>query len=546
MRLKGWCLATCLFAIVGLLLSSQIQGTAAEPAADADASSQEEFRTWTDRSKTYHVEAVLVEFKDAAVTLKKKDGTTLKVPIEQLDDACRQYVEAFATGAGGGELPSPPGPEPNESSAGGGDTAASDDEGLRTAARGNDSTRSGARTSYRSLARTTARTTAKTTAGPSNNRGTRQVVVEGVGATAEEALKDCFRNAVSTVMGTIIDAETQVENDRLVLDRILTFTDGFVDSYEELDTAHVEDGLIHRRIAATVRRDSLLLACGKAESMSVDASGLYPEVMTRLERRRSARALLRRTLDLLPGGLLQARVTGRPPIDKLGEESTILAPTVAVSVDAKRYDAVEDRLIAILRCLAKQDGAVSAITPVLPHGWQGEAKRVLRQQFLGVGAGGTETMPIVDADFGPVQALMIRKTPGSPNRAARDAAGETLIIIRRQTDWKWFLLDNPVELPFRTATIAVSLRDGDGGEVKAATLTLGPWVPGIATPPGSEARGAVRTVFISPSFLYYVGEGYRIPKILVARSMTVHGRIALENEQLSHVKTIDAGISRSH
>ena len=166
--------------------------------------------------------------------------------------------------------------------------------------------------------------TARTAAGSSSNQGTRQVVVDGVGATADEALKDCFRKAVSTVMGTIIDAETDVENDRLVRDRILTFTDGFVDTYEELEAVHVEDGLVHRRIAATVRRDSLLLACGKDESMSVDASGLYPEVMTKLERCRNARALLRRTLDLLPGSLLQTRVTGRPSINKLGEEATIL------------------------------------------------------------------------------------------------------------------------------------------------------------------------------------------------------------------------------
>ena len=211
-------------------------------------------------------------------------------------------------------------------------------------------------------------------------------------------------------------------------------------------------------------------------------------------------------------------------------------------MDAMKYDAVQDRLVAILRCLAKQDGSISGITPVLPRAWQPEAKRILRQQFLGIGANGTEAMPIVDADFGAVQALMIRKTPGSPNSASRDGGGETLIIIKRQTDWKWFLLDNPVDLPFRTATIAVAFRNDDGGEVKTATLTLGPWVPGIATPPGNEARGAVRTVFVSPSFLFYAGEGYRIPKILVARSMIVHGRVSLGNDELSHVKTIDAGV----
>jgi hypothetical protein len=165
---------------------------------------------------------------------------------------------------------------------------------------------------------------------------------------------------------------------------------------------------------------------------------------------------------------------------------------------------------------------------------------------LGVGANGSEAMPIVDVDFGSVQALMIRKTPGSPHSASNDSEGETLIIIKRQTDWKWFLLDNPIELPFHTATIVVSFRNDDGENIKASTLTLGPWIPGIAMPPGSEVRGAVRTVFVSPSFLFYVGEGYDIPKILVVRSMIVHGRVALENEQLSRVKTVDVGVVQAH
>ena len=55
----------------------------------------------------------------------------------------------------------------------------------------------------------------------------------------------------------------------------------------------------------------------------------------------------------------------------------------------------------------------------------------------------------------------------------------------------------------------------------------------------------MRTVFISSSFLYFTGEGYRIPKIVVARSLTVHGRVTLGNEELSQVKTIDAGVVRA-
>ena len=51
-----------------------------------------------------------------------------------------------------------------------------------------------------------------------------------------------------------------------------------------------------------------------------------------------------------------------------------------------------------------------------------------------------------------------------------------------------------------------------------------------------------RTVFISPFFLYYTGEGYHIPQIAVARSLMVHGQVTLGNDLLSRVKTIDVDV----
>ena len=62
MRLKKWLFAGLVPVIAGLLQSSLVAFSRAEPGTDANASSQEEFRAWTDRSGTYHVEAVLVGF----------------------------------------------------------------------------------------------------------------------------------------------------------------------------------------------------------------------------------------------------------------------------------------------------------------------------------------------------------------------------------------------------------------------------------------------------------------------------------------------------
>ncbi len=207
---------------------------------NADSSDQNAFRTWTDSSGTFHEVAVFVESKDGKVTLKKRDGKTITIRMESLSEADQGYVRACtmkpqgesetrgaSTGpAGGADIRQDDGDGRSAT----GDATADGDEAVRTESRDSSTANSKPRT----LARTTARTAARTTVRSFDDRGTRQVVVEGAGATPEEALKDCFRKAVSVVVGTIIDAESRVENDHLVMDRILTLSDGYVETYEEL------------------------------------------------------------------------------------------------------------------------------------------------------------------------------------------------------------------------------------------------------------------------------------------------------------------------
>jgi hypothetical protein len=590
MRLKKPQFMNLFALVVASFVLAWTEPAGAEPEASVDASERNGFRTWTDSSGIFHEVAAFVESKNGKVSLKKRDGKTITVSMESLSEADQEYVRVCnmkprgegETNGGSVDPAADAGIRQDDgtSALAAQDTAADDDDSVRTESRGSETVKSKPRT----LARTTARTAARTTVRSFDDRGTRQVVVDGVGATAEEAIKDCFRKAVSTVMGTIINAETDVENDRLVMDRILTLSDGYVDTYEELGGARVEDGLVRRRISATVRRDSLLLACGRAESMSVDASGLYPEAMTKLERRKSAQALLRATLDLFPGKLLDLQLEGRPPITKLGETTTTVAPSLVIRVDAKKYDAVQDRLIQILKCLSKQDGSVSVITPVLPPGWQPEGRQILRREFLGMTDQDPHALSKVEVDFGSIRALTMKKvdalsdnassapeprpvivrrapmayrrhrpptrtTPArtpAPNRRQEHASPEeevgTVVLIYGQAGWKWFKLDDCIELPPLSTTVAIRFRNSEGSEIEVATLTLGPWAPGLAAPPGHKTSGVPRTVFVSPSFLYYSGEGYHIPGIIVAKSMTVHGEVTLENDKLARAKTIDAGI----
>ena len=532
MRLKKWWFSGLVAAIAGLLLLLHVEFSRAKPETDSNPSRREESRTWTDRSGTYHLDAALVEFKDGKVTLKKKDGTTLKVLLHDLIETDRQYVEAYATGAGSEGPTSSPGSEPNDLS------TRSDDESVRTEARESVSTHPRARTSYR----TTARTTARTTVGSSDNRGARRVTVDGVGATADEALKDCFRKAVSTVMGSIIDAETRVENDRLVLERILTLSDGYVESYEELGKAYSEGGLVHRRIVAVVRRDSLLVACGRADSVSVDASGLYPEVMTKLERRRNALALLRKTLGMLPGSLLQIEVK-RPPVEKLGDRATALGVQLVIRVDRNKYEAFQDRMVNILHCLSRQDGTIKAYSGPVAQAWEPARQKLLGMKFLNASVRDPDDMCVVDVEFADIEEIPVRAITGLLNGSSLFTGqnGGASLFIKGQSDWRWFDLDENVELSPMMATAVVAFRDSDGEEVKTTRLTLGPWVPGFAVLPRDKTGIAPHAAFMSPLFLYcHGGEDY--PIIVAAGSATVRGGITLENELLSRVSTVDASV----
>ena len=81
--------------------------------------------------------------------------------------------------------------------------------------------------------------------------GTSVVFAEGVGTTQNEALRDAFRNAVQRVVGVFVDSETLVKNDAIISDKVLTFSDGAIKKYEELESSD-NKGLFRVKIKAAV------------------------------------------------------------------------------------------------------------------------------------------------------------------------------------------------------------------------------------------------------------------------------------------------------
>ncbi|NLF69223.1 MAG: hypothetical protein GX575_09235 [Candidatus Anammoximicrobium sp.] len=117
------------------------------------AAQEAERRTRTDRSGGHQVRAQLVEFKDGQVKLKKEDGGTVSLPVDNLSDADRVLL------CGPDASKTPPG-----------------------------------------------------ASGPQV-----KVVATGVGMDGEMALKNAFSHAIEQAVGVLVDAETIVDNDQLSL-----------------------------------------------------------------------------------------------------------------------------------------------------------------------------------------------------------------------------------------------------------------------------------------------------------------------------------------
>ncbi len=193
---------------------------------------------------------------------------------------------------------------------------------------------------------------------------TQEVIAEGVGATADEAIKDAYRNAVRQVVGAVVDAETLVKNDELIDDKVLSYSDGFIKGYEEIaGSKKVVNGLHKIKIKAAVERRSVIakLKAANVTVKDVDGKGLFAEAVTQLDAEKDSAALLAKAFAELPT-LLTAEVVGKPEFDK--EHSEIVA-NVVVQVDRKAYSAYVKRLEDVLAKVAvAKDSTLVKAEPV--------------------------------------------------------------------------------------------------------------------------------------------------------------------------------------
>lgn len=171
------------------------------------------------------------------------------------------------------------------------------------------------------------------------------VVASGTGLTENAALKAALRSAVEIVIGQVIDAQTLVENDELVEDKILTYANGFVKTYQQIGDARKSDeGLVSVKIRAVVEKGQLAKKIQKVTTTSTPVSGesLFAELATRQQSIVDAKVMAEDLFRDIPLKILKAKVmrgeNGKPKIS-LKPATGELFVDVEMGIDPEKYKA---------------------------------------------------------------------------------------------------------------------------------------------------------------------------------------------------------------
>ena len=129
---------------------------------------------------------------------------------------------------------------------------------------------------------------------------TQTVVASGYGTTADDAKKAAIRAAVEQVVGSMVDAETLVENDELVRDEILSYSAGLVESAEFVgEPRKTPAGLVEVRIRAVVKKTKIEAKLPKSEKVVREVSGqsLFAKRVSGKQNLEDAEAVMKKVFD---------------------------------------------------------------------------------------------------------------------------------------------------------------------------------------------------------------------------------------------------------
>lgn len=176
---------------------------------------------------------------------------------------------------------------------------------------------------------------------PDRGPGLIEVSADGVGETADEALRDALREAVWSTVGAFLSAEQIVRNEELISDQVVAYSDAFVQGYDRVSEKR-ENGLYHISIKARVVRAKMaqhLSKSGLKGHSELQGENMFAEAVTRLDKTAAAKDLLGKLFQGFPQSVSRATLLGKPAIIAQTETTATLRLRVRVGIDSSAYTA---------------------------------------------------------------------------------------------------------------------------------------------------------------------------------------------------------------
>ena len=201
------------------------------------------------------------------------------------------------------------------------------------------------------------------------------MVVTGVGVDQDKATKNAFANAIENAVGTLVDAETIVNNESVVKDQILTYSDAYIDHYDKISEGKRDDGLWEVKIKAFVQPKKLeeKLRDSNITVAQVDGKSIAARLGTQSKKEQDGAALLMETIKRLeiPHSLLVARLVDKnPKVLKKDASKAQVCWFVELSYDVKKYDSV---VVPELQKALRLAALASVDAPVADEGQRKES-----------------------------------------------------------------------------------------------------------------------------------------------------------------------------
>ena len=189
--------------------------------------------------------------------------------------------------------------------------------------------------------------------------GTYEVIAAGVGSTKETAIKDGLRDAVNQVVGILIISKDRVENDQLIESKVLTYCDGFVESYKLIGEPTKDGSLVKIRMKAIVRKGKLTdsLQSAGLSTREIDAGSMMGEAITVSTQKKSAVEMTTELFDGFPSNVYKAEALTAFKVSG-DEDGIVIEVPVKVSIDLEKWKAWADKADKVLGAIALAKGSI--------------------------------------------------------------------------------------------------------------------------------------------------------------------------------------------